>query len=96
MFTLRAAVELLDIQEMRQNDRTLFEKKRCSHADHVPLKMNRDLWMERTIPRGLTEDIGDDGQVRFMEVACCVDCGSMIAWHKMLTPEEVENGVILP
>jgi hypothetical protein len=96
MFTLREVVGIHDLTEMRKKDKTLFERRKCSTEDHKPIKTDRRLWVKKTIPRGLSEDRHADGTVRYLEVACCKDCGSLISWHKPLTVEEKKNRVILP
>lgn len=96
MFTLREVVGLTALQEMRKRDKTLFARKDCKTDDHLVLKTDRELWEELTVPRGLSEDRHLDGTVVYLEVACCKDCGSMLAWHKPLTEEEKRNRVIMP
>ncbi len=97
MFELREVVEPRALTEMRKKDPTLFERRKCVTEDHVVIKQNRELWIEKTIPRGLHAewDVYQE-PIAYLEVACCTDCGSLIAWHKPLSHEEVQNGVILP
>lgn len=96
MHSLRRAVAPIELTLMRQIDETLFQRRQCRQEDHIPIKTDRELWLKKTIPRGLSEDLDDDGVTRlYLEVACCIDCGSLLAWHQRLSEAEVRSADII-
>lgn len=95
MHTLRKAVDPVELGRMRKADQSLFERKECRQEDHHQLKRDRDLWLEKTIPRGFHEDLSDDGRRCYLEVACCVDCGSLLAWPEFLSEKDLREAIIV-